>query len=953
MLPLPLPKERNFVEDLLQAGFEYLRPLHFGRESSVHLVAEGSTGSLFVAKVTEQHRVEDLVRKEALRLEAELLSTLRHPHIVGFHKFVANELHYILIQEYCPGGDVFAVLRRLSRNRLKETLSSGDASDEVLQLVGLPPDATRVPASTAADWCVQIGSALSYLHALGVVHCDVKSANIFLSPDGSVKLGDFGSAFLMRNANAAHIAGDGSGEGFIVPPVATLGFVPPEHRHFYACHSELEYLQTVGASARSPQVLEALSVIEEAASALPPLSRDRAYVVSGLWDSYGLGCFLFEACALSSPHAGMRPSEPLLLHHLEGVHKLPTIPDIVTGQQQQKSRSPKSPFSLQDLSEEEEGTGAGRGDVEMMGAEGTGGQLRDAYSSQLPNQDSRARTPTPTASTSGSSPSPLAVPPRPPRRSRSHSPQVKSTGVLGGPPPVPVFLPMSDEGMEDVGMDASPAAGESPASALSEFGTASSPSGAKSNNSSRKRKLAARTPKHSVLQEPQNPFSGGGFGGTGFGLHASQDPVRIRSKSGDPSFSLFPWYEASKSDNKGGGLGTDAQNPPSIGLSGMGGDFLPHTQQHGSTAPTSLFPPVQASLPQSHSCIFPVSSSSHAAAASSSSIQIPLPSSSQNLQTQSPFQQPQSQRGSLDPPPWISLCPSPSSVYSAEAGATCTATSRFLSQAPSGSSFASPPCIAISSCVAPDPGLTRSPDILVAQEGGSGSRSPTILLPRAALGFGRGASVVSCMARLGGEEGMEEVDERMGGAEEVGGRAAFGETGPGGPPSTLLEGGTVRKLGSVDWGHGGGASGRGVFGGDLPGVGPRGIFLNGHSRDGGEGATGGMISSSEMMQEGGGATRLLPGDYPDVLEAVANGLLDPNPDLRASMEITTAALIRFFESHPKFLKYMTGATPSARVSRKMALSHKGPCIQGTLGRRDMARAGGRLSLVLGGQFTQS
>ncbi len=49
-----------------------------------------------------------------------------------------------------------------------------------------------IPEATIVAWLTQIVHGLSYLHANGVIHRDVKPANMFLMKDGTVKLGDFG-----------------------------------------------------------------------------------------------------------------------------------------------------------------------------------------------------------------------------------------------------------------------------------------------------------------------------------------------------------------------------------------------------------------------------------------------------------------------------------------------------------------------------------------------------------------------------------------------------------------------------------------------------------------------------------------------------------------------------------------------------------------------------------------
>ena len=58
---------------------------------------------------------------------------------------------------------------------------------------------TPFSESMVAQYVVQILVGLHYLHCQGVVHRDIKGANILLSNDGTVKLADFGVATLIND----------------------------------------------------------------------------------------------------------------------------------------------------------------------------------------------------------------------------------------------------------------------------------------------------------------------------------------------------------------------------------------------------------------------------------------------------------------------------------------------------------------------------------------------------------------------------------------------------------------------------------------------------------------------------------------------------------------------------------------------------------------------------------
>lgn len=104
--------------------------------------------------------------------EAQAIAQLEHPHIVRLYRYgEANGLLYIVLQ-YIEG---------LALNQI---LADYQAQGEFIE----PEEASRIT--------YEICSALDYAHSKGVIHRDVKPANIILNKQGSAILVDFGLALL-------------------------------------------------------------------------------------------------------------------------------------------------------------------------------------------------------------------------------------------------------------------------------------------------------------------------------------------------------------------------------------------------------------------------------------------------------------------------------------------------------------------------------------------------------------------------------------------------------------------------------------------------------------------------------------------------------------------------------------------------------------------------------------
>ncbi|MEU6934708.1 protein kinase [Streptomyces sp. 2RAF24] len=115
------------------------------------------------------------LRERAVR-EARALARLAHPHVVTIHHIVEPAPH--------GGGHPWIVMELVKGGSLHDRLAQGP----------LPiPDVTRLG--------LELLSALRAAHAEGVLHRDVKPANVLLRPDGSAVLTDFGIATLHGATN--------------------------------------------------------------------------------------------------------------------------------------------------------------------------------------------------------------------------------------------------------------------------------------------------------------------------------------------------------------------------------------------------------------------------------------------------------------------------------------------------------------------------------------------------------------------------------------------------------------------------------------------------------------------------------------------------------------------------------------------------------------------------------
>jgi serine/threonine protein kinase len=155
----------------LPPGYHLVHEIGRGGMGAVYLARHAALGLERAVKVVLPQGALAPEARERFLAEARLHARLNHPRIVQVHDL--SEVRpgiFAIVMEYVPGADAAVLLRREGRP-------------------GLTPALAVQIADQALD-------ALAYVHARGVVHCDVKDPNLLVAegPAPAVKLSDFGLA---------------------------------------------------------------------------------------------------------------------------------------------------------------------------------------------------------------------------------------------------------------------------------------------------------------------------------------------------------------------------------------------------------------------------------------------------------------------------------------------------------------------------------------------------------------------------------------------------------------------------------------------------------------------------------------------------------------------------------------------------------------------------------------
>jgi eukaryotic-like serine/threonine-protein kinase len=218
-------------------GYEFIRVLGQGATGWVALARQVELERLVAIK-TIHAGIYDRAGQKRLIREGRAIVALRHPAVVTVHELRATPSGAALVMEYVSGGNLRALI-----------------------------DSGRLTGSHAACLLCEVAAGLAHAHRSGIVHRDVKPANVLLTADGHAKIADFG--------------------------LARLSLVPDSYR------------TSADSSAGTPTYMAPEQIVDPAHE-------------SPAGDAYSFAVLAYEVLTGSRPFAARGPAE-LIAAHLRGV----------------------------------------------------------------------------------------------------------------------------------------------------------------------------------------------------------------------------------------------------------------------------------------------------------------------------------------------------------------------------------------------------------------------------------------------------------------------------------------------------------------------------------------------------------------------------------------------------------------------------------------------------------
>jgi len=191
-----MKEEKELEGDENMRQFKVIKNLGHGSAGSVDLVENEETGNQYALKTIDLSNLNEKDRDSALS-EVHFLKVLKGPTLIKSYQSYVERDKIMIFMEYAEGGTL--------ADKILEYKLEGETFDTEIIL----------------KWISQVVLGVMLMHSKNILHRDLKSQNLFLTSDGTIKIGDFGISKELPTLDS--LAKTSCGTPYFMPPEVCKG----------------------------------------------------------------------------------------------------------------------------------------------------------------------------------------------------------------------------------------------------------------------------------------------------------------------------------------------------------------------------------------------------------------------------------------------------------------------------------------------------------------------------------------------------------------------------------------------------------------------------------------------------------------------------------------------------------------------------------------------------------
>lgn len=186
--------------------------------TTIYLCRDTLTHSQLIAKRMNKYKIFSTLQAASIRREIEIHSSLSHPNIVDFYSGGELDDEFVILMEYLPRHDYFV-------EKIEVVISTQNNDPFMMK-----PDGG---IEKLRSFTYDILQGLDYIHSNGVIHLDMKPANLLLKTDVEaneyplVKICDFGLSRKVQDNGGIQIERKCGTDKYVPPEVRDNAWITP------------------------------------------------------------------------------------------------------------------------------------------------------------------------------------------------------------------------------------------------------------------------------------------------------------------------------------------------------------------------------------------------------------------------------------------------------------------------------------------------------------------------------------------------------------------------------------------------------------------------------------------------------------------------------------------------------------------------------------------------------